>query len=101
MPLKSEMEPGVLRSLLYANGAAAREQTRRISDLRDQVDGPVELDQPVELNGRANVVPTDSGSVTFSRTPQEVLNIACGQAGAGIMSGDNFPDGVNGRVKVT
>jgi len=92
---------GVVRSMLYAKGSAAREQARRISDLRDTVDGPLELDQPIEVDARANVVPTDSGGVTFSRTPQEVLNIVYGQAGAGIMSGGFFPDGMNGKVSAT
>lgn len=92
---------GVVRSSLYRLGPAVRDQARKISDLRDLVDGPLDLDQPIELNGRANIVPTDSGGVTFSRTPQEVLNIVYGQAGAGIMSGGFFPDGLNGKVHVT
>jgi len=92
---------GVVRSVLYAKGPAARAQARRISDLRDTVDGPLDLDQPIDVDARANVVPTDSGGVTFSRTPQEVLNVVYGQAGAGIMSGGFFPDGMNGKVSAT
>ena len=92
---------GVVRSVLYRKGPQARDWARRISDLRDSLDGPVELDQPLELGGMANIVPSDSGGVTFSRTPAEVLNIVYGQSGAGITSGGFFPDGLAGRVRST
>ena len=92
---------GVVRSVLFRKGPQAREMARRISDLRDRLDGPAELDQPLELNGRANVVPSDSAGVVFSRTPEQVLNIVYGQPGRGVRSGGFYPQGMNGRIQVS
>jgi len=92
---------GVVRSVLFRKGPQAREMARRISDLRDRLDGPAELDQPLELNGRANVVPSDSAAIAFSRTPEQVLNIVYGQPGRGVRSGGFYPQGLNGRIQVS
>ena len=49
--------------------------------------GPVRIDQPLELQGGINVVPTDGNGVTLARTPQQVHRepvtacVACQLAG--------------------
>lgn len=47
-----------------------------ISDARDSLDGSSDLDQGVvDGNGNANIVPTDSSAIAFSRTPSQVAQI--------------------------
>lgn len=70
---------------------------RKISDLRDALDGSDDLDQPLLIDGNANVVPTDGNGLAFSRTTRQVLNIVYGAQGAS--SGLFFPNGVNGKIK--
>lgn len=48
----------------------------------------------IDGSGNANIVPTDSNAIAFSRSPREVLNIVYGAVGAS--GGLFFPDGVNG-----
>ncbi|MFP5019311.1 ferritin-like domain-containing protein [Pseudonocardia phyllosphaerae] len=87
---------GLVRTLLLQGGAA--ETAGKISDARDSLDGPSDLDQGiVNRDGSANIVPTDENSVAFSRTPGQVLNIVYLNP-ASVKSGGFFPDGVNGAV---
>jgi hypothetical protein len=90
---------GVVRSVLFRKGPEARAMAQRISDLRDRLDGPAELDQGLEINGRANVVPSDSAGIAFSRTPEQVMNIVYGQPGRGVRGGGFYPQGLNGRIQ--
>jgi hypothetical protein len=64
-----------------------------ISDLRDSVDGPDDLDQGiVDSAGNTNIVPTDSNGLVYSRTVAQVLPIVY----LGPSPGGFLPEGVNG-----
>lgn len=64
-----------------------------ISDLRDSVDGPDDLDQGiVDADGRTNIVPTDENGLVYSRTVDQVLPIVY----LGPTPGGFLPEGVNG-----
>lgn len=86
-----------IRTLLLELGGA--EYTDRISALRAQLSGTgpgtnqVADDQGVTVNGVVNIAPTDSNSLAFTRTPEQVLAIV--YAG-GTTSGGFFPNGVKG-----
>lgn len=88
---------GTVRTLVYQAGATAQQAAQAISDLRDAVDGSDDIDQGVTLNGNANIVPTDSNGIAFSRTPRQVLNIVYLAANAS--SGGFFPNGLNGPLR--
>jgi hypothetical protein len=77
---------------LFARGLGA--PANRISDARDALDNPVDVDQGIIVNGVANIVPTDANGIAFSRTPGDVLNIVFLNAGA-TDRGGFFPNGVN------
>lgn len=81
---------GTVRTLLYQGGFF--EATDKISDLRDSADGNKDLDQGVGTKKRANIVPTDKNGLAFSRSPEQVLNIAY-LGGEG--RGGFFPKGIN------
>ncbi|BBG03757.1 MULTISPECIES: ferritin-like domain-containing protein [Pseudonocardia] len=90
---------GLVRTLLLQGGAA--DVVGLISDARDSLDGPSDLDQGiVDGNGNANIVPADENSIAYSRTPGQVLNIAYLNPDA-VTSGGFFPAGVNGEVNTS
>ncbi len=67
----------------------------KISALRAALSG-ADDDQGVIFNGHANIVPTDSNSIAFARTPQQVLNIVYGGgSGSGYLF---YPDKMNGTI---
>jgi hypothetical protein len=84
-----------VRTLLYQGGATTQMDTAAISALRDKLAGTM-ADQPVVLNGVANIVPADANSIAFSRTTRQVLNIVYGASGAS--RGLFFPNGFNGPI---
>ncbi len=88
---------GVVRNILYSLGREARVAARKISDLRDLVDGPDDRDQGLVLDGKANLVPTDANAIVFSRTPRQVLNIV--YLGVDAPNGGFYPAGMNGAIK--
>ena len=86
---------GIIRTTL--SGLDLIAPTVAISDLRDSVDGPEDIDQPIVLNDTANLVPTDANGLAFSRTPGQVLNIVYLTPDS-VRSGGFFPNGVNGEL---
>lgn len=95
---------GLIRTELYAKGLqtpSLRTATEQISDARDSLDNPADVDQGVAPRGDAsNIVPADSNAIAFSRTPGDVLNIVYLTAAAA-QQGGFFPAGVNGTIRLS
>ena len=85
-----------IRTILYQLGTTTQNLTTSISSVRSSLSGASD-DQGVVLNGVANIVPTDSNSLAFTRTTRQVLNIVYGAQNA--TSGLFFPNGMNGAIK--
>jgi hypothetical protein len=93
---------GAVRSVIYRMGDRARSRAAAISELRDRLDGPQDLDQPpVKVGNMSNIVPANQNGIAFGRTPQHALNIAYGNPARGVLAGGFFPQGVNGRIRST
>lgn len=96
---------GAVRTQLYLKGQQARAAANAISDARDLLDGPADLDQgltsPVQPAAAANIVPSDPNAVAFSRTPEQVLKIAYLTPADGAAGGGFFPSGVRGVVNIS
>lgn len=90
---------GLVRTVLYAKGIATpslRTSADRISDARDSLDGPSDLDQGISgTPTESNIFPSDANGLAFSRTTGQVLNIVYLTA-AVATGGGFFPNGVNG-----
>jgi hypothetical protein len=92
---------GQIRTLLYAQKdvmtpykVTVEAVVQAISDLRGAAGGK-DKDQGLVLNGKANIIPVDSSSVAFSRTPREVANIAFLDGTNTATKGGFFPDGLS------
>jgi hypothetical protein len=93
---------GAVRSVLYKMGEPARARASAISDFRDRMDGPQDLDQPpVKIGEMANIAPTNGNGIVWGRTPEHALNIMYGNPRRGVMAGGFFPEGFNGRIRST
>jgi hypothetical protein len=92
---------GMARSWLYSMGQEARDAANAISDARDGLDGPADVDQGIEVGGKVNFVPADPDAKAFTRTPQQVLNIVYLTDKKGISAGGIFPKGMNGKIRTT
>ena len=98
----------IVRTTLYEKGvdaAALIDATEAISDARDSLDGPGNLDQGIAPRGnlnarRSNIAPLDINGIAFSRTYGEVLNIVYLNNMA-VTGGGFFPDGVNGTLRMS
>src|SRR5688572_181958 len=77
---------GMARSTLYRMGSEARHAADMISNARDRLDGPADVDQRLDASvgeerpspavaTNANIVPSNRDGQAFTRTPQQVLNI--------------------------
>jgi hypothetical protein len=82
-----------IRTLLYQNNLS--DPAQKISDLRKAASG-ADDDQGIVLNGRANIVPTDSNGLVFSRTTTQVLNIV--YLGGAAANFGFFPNKLNGAI---
>lgn len=100
---------GTLRTFLYRKGLTTPSllaATEGISNARDSLDGPSDLDQGVTGTGvgtatpKSNIVPTDASGIAFSRTTGQVLNIVY-LNGRSVSSGGFFPAGVNGAIRTS
>ncbi|CAL5226184.1 g9015 [Coccomyxa viridis] len=105
---------GIVRTLLYQMGydtvtpfgLQTVDFAQKISDLRSTVGGGKDagITSP-KANGvkntpySANLVPTDSNSLVYARTPTEVLNIVYG--GSAAKPSAFYPKGVNGNINGT
>jgi hypothetical protein len=85
---------GMVRKLLYDAGEKYRSEANAISKARDTIDGHKGLDQGIEVNGKANIVPNDDNGIAFARTPRQVLNIVYLKPGAS--KGGFYPNGFSG-----
>jgi hypothetical protein len=92
---------GMARSVLYRMGGDARDAANKLSDARDKLDGPEDVDQGIVANGKANIVPADPDAKVFKRTPQQVLRIVYLADKAGVSGGGLFPNGMNGTLRTT
>lgn len=92
---------GMARSTLYRMGTEAREAANALSNARDKLDGPRDVDQGISVGGKANIIPSDSDGIAFTRTPQQVLNIVYLTPKKGVSSGGIFPKGLNGTIRTT
>ena len=92
---------GLIRTVLYGKGIqtpSLRTSADKISDARDSLDGPTDLDQGISGTAdTSNIVPADADAVAFSRTTGQVLNIVFLTKMAA-MRGGFFPSGVNGAI---
>lgn len=95
---------GLVRTVLYRKGIdvpALVDATEAISNARDSLDGPSDIDQGVRMRDNAsNIVPTDANGLAFSRTTGQVLNIAYLNRMA-TDRGGFFPAGVNGSIRLS
>lgn len=85
-----------IRTVLATRGFAT--PTVKISDARDSLDGPDDLDQGVRLDGSPNIVPTDGNGIAFGRGADQVLNVVY-LTPESATSGGFFPAGVNGEIR--
>ena len=92
---------GMARSQLYQAGPTARQAANAITVARGELNGMPEIEQGIEVDGRANFVPSDERGIAFTRTPQQVLQIVYLTPETGVSSGGFFPNGVNGALAST
>lgn len=98
-----------IRTVLYGRGVATpslRTSADAISNARDSLDGPSDLDQGISPTTGpggvlvSNIVPTDANGIAFSRTTGQVLNIVYLRNTVGT-AGGFFPNGVNGNIRTS
>ncbi|MER8777881.1 ferritin-like domain-containing protein [Mesorhizobium sp. M0977] len=92
---------GMARSTLYRKGEKAWKAANAVSDARDKIDGPEDKDQGIQVNGKANFVPSTPDAIAFTRTPKEVLRIVYLTDKDGVSKGGFYPEGMNGTLKST
>jgi hypothetical protein len=74
-----------------------RDIVEAISNLRDTLDGPDEMDLGIVApDGNVILAPVGENGITKPRTARQVLNIVYGGDGN---KGLFFPNGLNGNVK--
>lgn len=97
---------GLVRTALYTRGVSNADlitATTKISDARDLLDGSGDDDQGIAgtnigvlATAVSNIVPADTNAIAYSRTSQQVHNIAyLNVNGANRTRGGFFPSGTN------
>ncbi|MDK1493521.1 ferritin-like domain-containing protein [Sinorhizobium sp. 7-81] len=92
---------GMARSTLYRMGEQAWKAANAVSDARDKIDGSEDKDQGIQMDGKANIVPSTPDAIGFTRTPQEVLRIVYLTDQEGATKGGFYPNGMNGMINST
>jgi hypothetical protein len=92
---------GMARSVLYQAGEIARQAANALTAARGELNGMPEIEQGIEVDGRANFVPSDERGIVFTRTPEQVLQIVYLTPETDVTSGGFFPNGVNGDLVST
>jgi hypothetical protein len=92
---------GMARSTLYRMGEQAWKAANAVSDARDKIDGSEDKDQGIQVEGKANIVPSTPDAIAFTRTPQEVLRIVYLTDQEGATKGGFYPNGMNGKLNST
>jgi hypothetical protein len=100
----------LVRTVLFRKGidmptSGLIEATESISNARDSLDGPTNLDMgirpmPTRFGEGSNIFPSDADGIAFSRTPGQVLNIVYLNRMA-VTAGGFFPNGVNGTLRTS
>lgn len=99
---------GLVRTVLFRKGIQAPsliDATEAISNARDSLDGPTDLDQGVRVRSTpfgdgSNIVPADANALAYSRSATQVLNIAY-LTSMSTTGGGFFPNGVNGNIRMS
>lgn len=89
---------GIVRATLYAKGQY--DAVKKISDVRDAVDGRSDDDKGIGNRYRSNLVPTDDNAIAFSRTTGAVLNVVY-LTPKSVKKGGFYPEGVNGVINTS
>ncbi len=76
------------------------DQTKKLSDARDSLDGSTDDDQGIGTAGGNNITPTDGNAIAYSRSYGQVLNIVYLNS-ASVSKGGFFPKGVNGSLNTS
>ncbi len=100
----------LVRTTLFRKGiqtpsSGPIESTELISNARDNLDGPTDLDQGIRpvatrFGEASNIFPSDADGIAFSRSPGQVLNIVYLNRMA-VTAGGFFPNGVNGTLRTS
>ena len=86
---------GIIRTILYQKGLFT--QAQAISDARDSLDGPDDLDTGIGDSNTSNLVPVDGRGIAFQRTTTQVLNIV--YLNPNTQPTGFFPNGLNGDIR--
>ncbi len=89
-------QAGILKVLTFQAGQQAIANYNAAVVVKNQQGGVV-ADQPIVVNSASNLVPTDASSISFGRTPAQVLGVVY-EGGAANNYGF-FPSRVNGAIR--
>ena len=84
----------LIRSQLYAMGSAAQTAAASSATRATASMARAMIDQGVVAGGAANITPTDSDGIVFTRTTGQVLNVFYDNHAA-VVGGGFFPAGIN------